>query len=111
MGRYCSNVGEVADATWADACSENECGTERVSLTDRTQAEDRMASDTFVGFWMKSSEYILLAIGEAITARTIRRKLVSERWANFEEIINVPVWRGTVLGTGKKRQFDHGRVA
>ena len=40
---YRSNDGEVADSTWADACS-----------------------------------------------GTIRTKLVSERWANLEEIINVP---------------------
>ena len=40
---------------------------------------------------MKYSEYILIANGEATTARTIRRRPVSERWANPEEIINVPV--------------------
>ena len=57
-------------------------------LTDRTKAEDRI----FVGFRMKSSAYILIANGEATTAPTIRRRPVSERWANPEEIINVPVW-------------------
>ena len=45
----------------------------------------------FVGFRMKYSEYILIANGEATTVRTIRRRPVSERWANPEEIINVPV--------------------
>ena len=61
-------------------------------LTDRTKAEDRTKSGIFVGFPMKSSEYILILNGEAIPARTTRRKPVSERWANLEEIINVPVW-------------------
>ena len=45
-------------------------------LTDRTKAEDRII---FVGFRMKSSEYILIANGEATTARTIRRRPVLER--------------------------------
>ena len=61
-------------------------------LTDRRKAEDRMESGIYVGFQMKSSEYTLIAKGEAITARTIRRKPVSERWANPEETTNVPVW-------------------
>ena len=56
-----------------------------------------MESGIFVGFRMMSSEYILFANGEAITARTIRRKLVS-RWANLEEIINVLVWPWDRLG-------------
>ena len=55
--------------------------------TDRTKAEDRMESGTFVGFRMKSGEYILIASGEAITARTFRRRLVSERWANREDVV------------------------
>ena len=46
-------------------------------MTDRTKAEDRMESGTFVGFPMKSSEYILTASGHE-----------------------------TDLGTGKKRQFE-----
>ena len=33
------------------------------SLTDRTKAEDRMEPGIFVGFRMKSSEYILIANG------------------------------------------------
>ena len=37
-------------------------------LTDRTKAEDRMEPGIFVGFRMKSSEYILIANGEATTA-------------------------------------------
>ena len=41
---------------------------------------------------MKSSEYILIANGEATTARTIRRRPVPERWTNPEEIVNIPVW-------------------
>ena len=61
-------------------------------LTDRTKADDRMESGMFVGFRMKSSEHTLIASGEAITARTIRRRPVSERFANLEEIVNVPVW-------------------
>ena len=60
-------------------------------LTDRTKAEDRIKSGTFVNFRLKSSEYMLIANGEAIPVRTIRR-LVSERWANPEEITNMPVW-------------------
>ena len=67
-------------------------------LTDRTKAEDRMEPGIFVGFRMKSSEYILIANGEATTARTTRRKQVSEKWANPEEIINVPVWPWDRLG-------------
>ena len=61
-------------------------------LTDRTKAEDRMETGIFVGFRMKSSEYILIATGEAATARTIRRRPVPERWTNPEEIVNIPVW-------------------
>ena len=76
-----------------------------MALTDRTTAEDRMESGTRVGFRMKSSEYILIANG-AITPRTVQRRLVSERWANPEEIISVWSGYGTDLGTGKKRQFD-----
>ena len=40
-------------------------------LTNRTKAEDRMEPGIFVGFQMKSSEYILIVNGEAITARTV----------------------------------------
>ena len=81
-------------------------------LTDRTKAEDRI----FVGFRMKSSAYILIANGEATTARTIRRRPVSERWANPEEIINVPVWpwdrpghqqEAAVRPTGARRERNH----
>ena len=54
--------------------------------------EGRMDSGTFVGFPTKSSECILIATGEAISARTIPRRPVSERRANPEEIVNVPVW-------------------
>ena len=61
-------------------------------LTDRTKAEDRMELGFFVRFRMKSSEYILIANGEATTARTIRRRLVPERWTNPKEIVNIPVW-------------------
>ena len=42
-----------------------------------------------LGFQMKTSEYILIANGEATT---IRRRPVPERWANPEEIVNIPVW-------------------
>ena len=45
-------------------------------LTDRTKAEDRIKSGIFVRFRMKFSEYILIANGEAMTARTIPRKPV-----------------------------------
>ena len=44
-------------------------------LTDRTKAEDRMKSGVFIRFRMKFNEYILIANGEAMTARTIRRKV------------------------------------
>ena len=93
-----------------------ECGYRVCPLTDRTKAEDRMESGIFVGFWMKSSEYIMIANGEAITARTIRRKPVSERWANPEVIINVPVWPWDRLGhrqeaavrpMGERRDRNH----
>ena len=53
-----------------------------------------MESGIFVGLRLESNEYILIANGEAITARTIQRRLVSERCANPEEIISVPVWLG-----------------
>ena len=51
-------------------------------LTDRTKVEDRMESGIFVGFQIKSCECILIANEEAITARTIRRRPVPDRWAN-----------------------------
>ena len=54
-------------------------------LTDRTKAEDRKESGMFVGFRMKSIEYIFIANGEAITPGPIRRQPVLERWANPEE--------------------------
>ena len=85
-------------------------------LTDRSKAEDRMESGIFVGFRMKSSEYILIANGEAITARTIRRKPVPERWTNPEEIINIPVWpwdrpghrqEAAVRPMGERRDRNH----
>ena len=41
---------------------------------------------------MKPSECILIANGEATTARTIWKRFVSERWANPQETINVLVW-------------------
>ena len=82
-------------------------------LTDRTKAEDRTESGISVGFRMKSSEYIVVANGEAITAWTIRRKLVSERLsANPEEIINVLVWplghrqEAAVRPMGERRERD-----
>ena len=116
MGKYHSNGGEVADTTWADACSEKECGIEWVPLTDRTNAEDRMEPGKFVGFRMKSSEYILIANGEATTARTIRRRPVPERWTNLEEIVNTPVWpwdrpghrqAAAVRPMGERRDRNH----
>ena len=61
-------------------------------LTDRMKAEDRMESCILFGFRMKSSEYMLIVSGDAINARTIWKRLVSERWTNPGEIINVPVW-------------------
>ena len=74
-----------------------------------------MESGIFVGFWLKSGEYIVIASGEAMTPRTIRRRLVSERWANLEEIISVPVWprdrpghwqEAAVRLTGERRRRD-----
>ena len=85
-------------------------------LTDRTKAEDRMEPVFFVGFWMKSSEYILIANGEATTARTIRRRPVPERWTNPEEIVNIPVWpwdrpghrqAAAVRPMGERRDRNH----
>ena len=96
MGKYHSNGGEVADTTWADACSEKVWYRVR-PLTDRTKAEDRMEPGIFVGFRMKSSEYILIANGEATTARTIRRRS-STYWSGHR----------TDLDTGKQRQFGPG---
>ena len=49
---------------------------------DRTEAKHRMESWIFVGFRLKSSEYVVIRMGEPITARTIGRRPVSERWAN-----------------------------
>ena len=85
-------------------------------LTDRTKAEDRMEPGIFVGFRMKSSEYILIANGEATTARTIRRRPVPERWTNPEEIVNIPVWpwdrpghqqAAAVRPMGERRDRNH----
>ena len=85
-------------------------------LTDRTKAEDRMEPGIFVGFRMKSSEYILIANGEATTARTIRRTPVPERWTNPEEIVNIPVWpwdrpghrqAAAVRTMGERRDRNH----
>ena len=85
-------------------------------LTDRTKAEDRMEPGIFVGFRMKSSEYILIANGEATTARTITRRSVPERWTNPEEIVNIPVWAwdrpghrqaGAVRPMGERRDRNH----
>ena len=42
-------------------------------LTDRTKAEDKVEPGVFVGFRMKSSEYILIANGVATTSRIIRK--------------------------------------
>ena len=84
--------------------------------TDRTKAEDRMEPGIFVGFRMKSSEYILIANGEATTARTIRRSPVPERWTNPEEIVNIPVWpwdrpghwqAAAVRPMGERRDRNH----
>ena len=77
-------------------------------------AEDKK-SGIFFGFGMKSSEYILITNGEATTARTIRRKQVSEKWANPEEILNVPVWprdrtghrqEAAIRPVGERRERD-----
>ena len=94
MERYRSNGGEVADTIWADACPGNDCGIE----TDRTKAEDRMESGIFVGFQLKFSEYILFASGEAITARTIRRRFVSERSATLRRLSAFQSGPGTDFG-------------
>ena len=82
-------------------------------LTDRTKAEDRMEPGFFVGFRMKSSEYILIANGEATTARTIRRRPVPERWTNPEEIVSTPWDRlghrqpAAVRPMGERRDRNH----
>ena len=85
-------------------------------LTDRTKVEDRMEPGIFVGFRMKSSEYILIANGEATTARTIRRRPVPERWSKPEEIVNIPVWpwdrpghrqAAAVRPMGERRDRNH----
>ena len=71
-------------------------------LTDRTKAEDMMESGTFVGFRMMSSECILIASGEATTARTIQRRLgpTLRRSSAYRP------GHGTDVDPGKKRQFD-----
>ena len=56
------------------------------SLTVRTEAEDRMESGIMACFWLKLAEYFAIASGEALTARTLWRRLVRERWAKSEEI-------------------------
>ena len=75
-----------------------------------------MEPGIFVGFRMKSNEYILIANGEATTARTIRRRPVPERWTNPEEIVNIPVWPWDRPGhrqaaaarpMGKRRDRNH----
>ena len=98
MERHRSNGGEVAD-TWADACSGSVCGLG--PSTVRTDAEDRMESGIFVGFQLKSSEYI--ANGESITARTSQRKLAFERWPTLRRSSAYRSGYGTDLDTGKKR--------
>ena len=60
-------------------------------LTDRTKAEGRMEPGIFVGFRMKSSKYILIANGEATTARTIRRRPVPERWTKPDVNMYTPM--------------------
>ena len=70
----------------------------------------------FLGFRKKSSEYILIANGEATTARTIRRRPVPGRWTNLEKIVNRPVWPSDRLGhrqaatvrpMGERRDRNH----
>ena len=76
-------------------------------LTHRTKADDRVESGMFGGVRLKSCEYIVIANREAISAGTIGRRLVPERWANPEEITSVLVsGHGTQADTGKRRQFD-----
>ena len=69
--------------------------------TDRTKAEDRMELGIFVGFRMKSSEYILIANGEATTARTMCQKggPTLRRSSTYQS------GHGTDFDTGKGGQF------
>ena len=56
-----------------------------------------------------------MRMGEATTARTIRRRLVPERWTNPEEIVNIPVWpwdrpghrqAAAVRSMGERRELE-----
>ena len=93
MARYRSNGGEVADTTWADACSRNECFIEWFhDRSDEGRRQDGIVDLRF----LPAGEYTVVAHGEAITARTIRRRSESERSTGH----------GTDLHKGKSWQFD-----
>ena len=60
-------------------------------LSGRSKAEDRMVEGIFVGFRLKSGEYLVIADGEVRTARTIRRRTEEERWERPAALIDIPV--------------------
>ena len=60
-------------------------------LAGRSKAEARMIEGVFVGFRLKSSEYVVVAEGQIMMARAIRRKPDEERWSNPQEILSLPV--------------------
>ena len=74
-------------------------------LADRTKADDRMEPGIFVGFRMKSSEHILVANGEATTARTINRRPVQKGGPTLRRSSTYRSGHGTDLDTGMQRQI------
>ena len=60
-------------------------------LTPGSKADDRMVEGRFVGFQLKTGQYIVVANGEIVAARTIRRMPAEERWKDPEKVLDVGI--------------------
>ena len=60
-------------------------------LSGGTKAEDRMVEGRFVGFKLRTGEYVVITDGEAVAARTIKRMPEGDRWSEPEKILDVGV--------------------
>ena len=74
-----------------------------------------MVEGRFVGFKLRTSEYVVIADGEAIAARTIKRMPDGDRWSEPEKILDVGVlpwdqpgrpWAEAVRPAGERDQAE-----
>ena len=60
-------------------------------LSARSKADDRMTEGRFVGFQLKTGQYLVISGGEVVAARTVKRMPEEDRWKDPEHILDVGV--------------------